>query len=106
MNRHKRSAFAELTNILRPELNKAKASEASQSKDHPAHFFAAQCLHYGLAPSKTKATSKMRLLEALNKSQLIVPTNITTVEAEIEKKCVAAERKAKAAYTANASTSL
>lgn len=43
----------------------------------------------------------MRLLEALNYSKLIVPSNIAKMETEMKKEYAAAERKAKAQYKAS-----
>lgn len=43
------------------------------SKDRPGHWYEAQLIHYGLPPSKTKSTAKMRLLDALNKGNVAVP---------------------------------
>ena len=95
-NRHKRASVAELTDILRPELKKSKPIDGAKTRDEPAHFFAAQCLHCGLAPSKQKATSKMRLLDALNKSKLALPAHIVHMESDMKKEYATAERKAKA----------
>ena len=104
-NRHKRATVAELTDILRPDFKKSKAIDGAKARDEPAHFFAAQCLHYGLPPSKQKATSKMRLLDALNKSNLAVPAHIVGMESDMKKEYATAERKAKAVYKANTFTS-
>lgn len=63
--------------------------------------YEAQLIHYGLPPSKDKARAKMRLLEALNLSRLVVPSNIASMEAEMKKEYALAERKAKAQYKAS-----
>lgn len=64
------------------------------------HWYEAQLIHYGLPPSKDKAKAKIRLLEALNASALVVPAHIVTLEAFLRKKYEAAERRAKAQYKA------
>ncbi|KAL9611023.1 MAG: hypothetical protein Q9167_004304 [Letrouitia subvulpina] len=100
LNRHKRASLPELTAILRPDLKKSKPAAAAQSKDQVGHWYEAQLLHYGLPPSKDKARAKMRLLEALNKGQLAVPSEITRLEESLKKEYAAADRKAKAEYKA------
>lgn len=99
LNRHKRASVSELTAILRPDLKKAKATTQS-SKDPVGHWYEAQLIHYGLPPSKDKARAKMRLLEAVNASNLAVPTGITRIEESLRKEFNAAERKAKALHKA------
>lgn len=95
LNRHKRASVSELTAILRPDLKKAKATP-QPSKDPVGHWYEAQLIHYGLPPSKDKARAKMRLLEAVNTSNLAVPTGIMRLEESLRKKFNAAEKKAKA----------
>ena len=90
-----------LPTILRPDLKKAKKATASPQKDPVGHWYEAQLSHYGLPPSKDKPRAKMRLLEALNNSNLNVPPNIVSMEAEMKKEFAAAERKAKAQFKAN-----
>lgn len=101
LNRHKRANVEEITTILRPDLKKAKKASIDPPKDQVGHWYEAQLIHYGLPPSKDKARAKMRLLEALNSSRLIVPPNIATMEAEMKREYAAAERKAKAQYKAS-----
>lgn len=102
LNRHKRATVAEITTILRPDLKKKSTkSSIDAPKDQVGHWYEAQLIHYGLPPSKDKARAKMRLLEALNSSRLIVPPNITKMEAEMKREYAAAERKAKAQYKAS-----
>ena len=100
-NRHERATVEEVTAFLRPDLKKSKKVSVDQSKDQVGHWYEAQLIHYGLPPSKDKARAKMRLLEALNQSKLIVPSNIVNMEAEMKKEYAAAERKAKAQYKAS-----
>ena len=100
-NRHERATVEEVTAYLRPDLKKSKKVSIDQSKDQVGHWYEAQLIHYGLPPSKDKARAKMRLLEALNQSKLVVPSNIVNMEAEMKKEYAAAERKAKAQYKAS-----
>ncbi len=95
LNRHKRASIPEITAILRPDL---KQSKAVPPKDPVGHWYEAQLIHYGLPPSKDKARAKMRLLEALNTSRLVVPDGITRLEGQLKKEYTAADRKAKAQY--------
>jgi len=101
LNRHKRATIPEITAILRPDLKQSKAAPAgSPPKDPVGHRYEAQLIHYGLPPSKDKARAKLRLLEALNTSRLVVPEGITRLEAQLKKEYAAADRKAKAQYKA------
>ncbi|KAL9603236.1 MAG: hypothetical protein Q9219_001256 [cf. Caloplaca sp. 3 TL-2023] len=102
-NRHKRASVAEIMDILRPDLRKAK--HGVPVKDPVGHWYEAQLIHYGLPPSKDKARAKMRLLENLNSSNLKVPSSITAIESELKKEFAAAERKAKAQHKAAIATS-
>lgn len=103
-NRHKRASVPEIAAILRPDIRKTKsttfASPAAPCRDPVGHWYEAQLIHYGLPPSKDKARAKIRLLEALNASALVVPSHITMLEASLKKQYEAAERKAKAQYKA------
>ena len=102
LNRHKRASIPEITTILRPDLKKPKnAAAASPPKDPVGHWYEAQLIHYGLPPSKDKARAKMRLLEALNSSKLVVPAWIEKLEGDMKKEYAAADRKAKAQYKAS-----
>lgn len=102
LNRHKRASIPEITAILRPDL---KQFQAVPPKDPVGHWYEAQLIHYGLPPSKDKARAKMRLLEALNTSKLVVPEGIARLEGQLKKDYAAAERKAKALYKAETATS-
>lgn len=102
LNRHKRASIAEITNLLRPTLKKGNKIP---EKDAFGHWYEAQLIHYGLPPSKDKARAKMRLLEALNASKLLVPPEITRLEDSLRKEYDVAERKAKALYKTSMATS-
>ncbi|KAH6613768.1 hypothetical protein B0J18DRAFT_473551 [Chaetomium sp. MPI-SDFR-AT-0129] len=59
-NRHRRATVPEL---------KALFDGTDGAKDRPAHWYEAQLIHYGLPPSKTKGTAKMRLFDAVGKGR-------------------------------------
>ncbi|KAL2260953.1 hypothetical protein VTK26DRAFT_4907 [Humicola hyalothermophila] len=85
-NRHRRATIPEL---------KAIFDGTDGSKDRPAHWYEAQLVHYGLPPSKTKGTAKMRLFDAVSKGNMAVPPNILKVEADLKKEWTKLEREAK-----------
>ncbi|KAK4239923.1 hypothetical protein C8A03DRAFT_31938 [Achaetomium macrosporum] len=87
-NRHRRATLPEL---------KAVFDGSDGSKDRPAHWYEAQLIHYGLPPSKTKGTAKMRLFDAVSKGNLTVPAHILQVESELKKEWTKREREAKQA---------
>lgn len=101
LNRHKRATVEEITTLLRPDVKKSNKALANLPKDQVGHWYEAQLIHYGLPPSKDKARAKMRLLEAVNQSNLIVPRRITEMETQMKKEYAAADRKAKAQYKAS-----
>ncbi|KAI1322959.1 hypothetical protein F5Y16DRAFT_385028 [Xylariaceae sp. FL0255] len=86
-NRHRRATPAELREHF--------ASSSGSSKDHPAHWFEAQLMHYGLPVSKTKAVARMRLFDAVNSGALVVPDRVLKLEAELKKEWNKNEREAK-----------
>ncbi|RYP75320.1 hypothetical protein DL771_002416 [Monosporascus sp. 5C6A] len=95
-NRHRRATPAELRALFFE-----KPGSPDSSRDHPAHWFEAQLLHYGLPPSKTKAVARMRFFDALKadgkNSKLVVPSHIQQLEAELRKEWAKRERSAKKA---------
>ncbi|KAI1781004.1 hypothetical protein F4818DRAFT_23206 [Hypoxylon cercidicola] len=86
-NRHRRATVAELKDHFK----------SGSEKDHPAHWFEAQLIHYGLQPSKTKAVARMRLFDAVNGGKLSVPVHIKKLESELKKDWTKNERDAKKA---------
>lgn len=86
-NRHRRATVAELKDHFK----------SGSEKDHPAHWFEAQLIHYGLQPSKTKAVARMRLFDAVNKGNLSIPSHIKKLESELKKEWTKNEREAKKA---------
>ncbi|KAI1753692.1 hypothetical protein F4782DRAFT_65608 [Xylaria castorea] len=95
-NRHRRAAVSELKEHFK----------SGSDKDHPAHWFEAQLIHYGLQPSKTKSVARMRLFDAVNSAKLAVPSHVKKLEADLKKEWAKNEREAKkTAKTAAGSTS-
>ncbi|KAI0831638.1 hypothetical protein F5Y06DRAFT_281499 [Hypoxylon sp. FL0890] len=93
-NRHRRATVAELKDHFK----------SGSEKDHPAHWFEAQLIHYGLQPSKTKAVARMRLFDAVNGGKLSVPSHIKKLETELKKEWTKKEREAKKAIQDTASS--
>ena len=77
---HRRAIPAELRAIFNVSI-----PDRNQRPDYPAHWFEAQLLHYGLSPSKVKATAKMRLLEAIQDDILEVPIELILMEKRLKK---------------------
>ncbi|GES58815.1 hypothetical protein ATEIFO6365_0003009800 [Aspergillus terreus] len=88
-NRHRRASIQELQILFHPAPGQAPV------KDHPAHWYRAQLLHYGLQPSDNKGTAAKRLLDALNQGILAVPAHLQRLEKELKKEWDANVRKAK-----------
>lgn len=88
-NRHRRATLQELQTLFHPPPGQAP------TKDHPAHWYRAQLLHYGLPPSDNKGTAAKRLLDAVNQGRLAVPVNLQLLEKELKKEWTANERKFK-----------
>ncbi|KAI0853771.1 hypothetical protein F5Y00DRAFT_59658 [Daldinia vernicosa] len=94
-NRHRRATVAELKDHFK----------SGSEKDHPAHWFEAQLIHYGLQVSKTKAVARMRLFDAVNAGNLSIPAHIQKVESELKKEWIKKEREAKKAFKSAATSS-
>ncbi|KAI0861406.1 hypothetical protein F4860DRAFT_170188 [Xylaria cubensis] len=94
-NRHRRAAISELKDHFK----------SGSDKDHPAHWFEAQLIHYGLQPSKTKSVARMRLFDAVNSGKLAVPSHIKKLETDLKKEWSKNEREAKKAVKPAGSTS-
>ena len=78
-NRHRRATVYEIQELLHPPF-------PQPNKDPTGHWYEAQCIHYGLRPSKTKSVAKTRLLDALNNKSLKVPEIIQQTETRLRKK--------------------
>ncbi|KAG6917551.1 hypothetical protein DXG01_002018 [Tephrocybe rancida] len=105
-HRHPRCGSSSLYSLLTykepsgPLLTKAGTVAKRQPtphKDNPAHFYEAQCVHYGLKPYKTKAVAKKHLLAAFNTTTetLDVPPHIVALEHELKKEYVIANEAGK-----------
>ncbi|KAF9769899.1 hypothetical protein IL306_012616, partial [Fusarium sp. DS 682] len=88
-NRHRRATAAELKEHF----------TSGNDKDHPAHWFEAQLIHYGLPPSKTKSVARMRLFDAVNAGNLKVPANVSKLETKLKKEWTKNDREAKKGAT-------
>ena len=76
---HRRAAPAEIKALY------DTATTDNSTPDHPGHWYEAQLLHYGLPPSKVKATAKMRLLKAVQAGALSVPKESLQIEKNLKK---------------------
>lgn len=73
-------------------------------KDRFAHFYEAQCVHYGLQRSRDKNRAKVILQQTLAKGELKEqPAALVQLEAELKKEYAGNVRKAKAAAKAETS---
>lgn len=59
------------------------------------HWYEAQLLHYGLAPSKNKAVAKVRLLDAVRGGGLKVPREILKVEGDLKREWKKKDKEAR-----------
>ncbi|KAJ4011134.1 hypothetical protein NW752_007332 [Fusarium irregulare] len=84
-NRHRRATATELKEHF----------TSGNDKDHPAHWFEAQLIHYGLPPSKTKSVARMRLFDAVNAGGLKVPDAVGKIESKLKKEWTKNDREAK-----------
>ncbi|CAG7979053.1 unnamed protein product [Penicillium olsonii] len=69
------------------------STDSQGTNDHPGHWYEAQLLHYGLPPSKVKATAKMKLLKALQGGGLSVPKEVNQIENKLKKAEKGMEKK-------------
>ena len=86
-NRHRRATLDEL---------KAHVDSGSD-KNHTAHWFEAQLIHYGLPSSKVKSVARMRLYDAVKADTIAVPTHIVKLEAKLRKEWTRQDNKIKRA---------
>lgn len=83
---HRRATLPELQALFHPH------GRVSSNQDPVGHWYEAQLLHYGLAPSRSKAVAKTRLLDAVNRGVLIVPQRLTKLEDEVRREWLKMER--------------
>ncbi|KAJ5603703.1 hypothetical protein N7537_006659 [Penicillium hordei] len=77
---HPRATYAELEDIFI-----APIGYRTNIPDYQDHWYEAQILHYGLAPTKNKAVAKMRLMDAFQDGTLEIPMEILRIEATLRK---------------------
>jgi hypothetical protein len=94
LNRHRRATLPELKNHF----------NGKDTENHPAHWYEAQLLHYGLPPSKVKGTAHKRLFDAVMGSGLVVPSHIQKIETDLKKEWTKKEREAKKMLKESATT--
>ncbi|KAJ5467110.1 hypothetical protein N7475_004862 [Penicillium sp. IBT 31633x] len=85
---HPRATHSDLEAVFNTAVQ-----DRSSSPDHLGHWYEAQILHYGLAPTKHKATAKMRLLEAIQQGSLQVPKYILKIEEDLRKEWIKQDSK-------------
>ena len=90
-NLHRRATVPELQTLFQPA-----AAGAAAPADPVGHWYEAQLLHYGIAPSKNKAVAKMRLLDAVRGGGLAVPKDIAKIETDLKKEWKRKDKDAKA----------
>ncbi|KAM0353042.1 hypothetical protein ACHAPU_001928 [Fusarium lateritium] len=88
-NRHRRATAIELKDHF----------ASGSDKDHPAHWFEAQLVHYGLQPSKTKSVARMRLFDAVNAGNIKVPATVSKLETKLKKEWTKNDREVKKGAT-------
>ena len=89
--RHRRATVGELKEHF----------SSGTDKDHPAHWFEAQLVHYGLKPSKTKSVARMRLFDAVNRDNLAVPSDLVELEAKLRKEWAKNDKAVRAGKIVN-----
>lgn len=104
-NLHRRATVSELQALF----DRSPAAGGPNTPDPVGHWYEAQLLHYGLAPSKNKAVAKVRLLDALRAGGLNVPKDILKVEGDLKKEWKKKDKETKSGSrsggTAKSSTS-
>lgn len=90
-NLHRRATVSELQALF----DRSPAAGGPNTPDPVGHWYEAQLLHYGLAPSKNKAVAKVRLLDALRAGSLNVPKDILKVEGDLKKEWKKKDKEAK-----------
>ncbi|CAI7645077.1 unnamed protein product [Penicillium glandicola] len=79
---HPRASYSELDNIFSAPIGD---SEVRNTPDHEGHWYEAQLLHFGLAPTKNKAEAKMRLMDAFQDDTLDIPDEILQIETTLSR---------------------
>ncbi|OQD61849.1 hypothetical protein PENPOL_c015G04938 [Penicillium polonicum] len=77
---HPRATWEELDEIFA-----APIGHKTNVPDYQGHWYEAQLLHYGLAPTRNKAAAKMRLMDAFQDGTLEVPVEILRIESTLRR---------------------
>ncbi|KOS44393.1 hypothetical protein ACN38_g4708 [Penicillium nordicum] len=77
---HSRATDSELDDIFT-----APIGNKTNVHDYHGHWYEAQLLHFGLAPTPSKAAAKMRLMDAFQDGALEIPMEILRIEATLRK---------------------
>ena len=106
-NQHEREGSQQLYKLLTytpppPTLTKKGTVAKKQPvphKDHAAHFYCAQLIHYGLKPLKTREPAKKKLLAAFGAGQMLsVPASILQLEIAMKEEWKKANEVAEEKY--------
>ncbi|KAL6861940.1 hypothetical protein J3F83DRAFT_216200 [Trichoderma novae-zelandiae] len=89
-NKHRRATHEELRTHF----------ASGSDRDHTAHWFEAQLMHYGLPSSKVKSVARMRLFDAVRGGSLSVPLHLTELEQKLKKEWTKRDRDEKKAAKA------
>ncbi|EKV12510.1 hypothetical protein PDIG_44340 [Penicillium digitatum PHI26] len=87
---HPRATYSELDTIFSAPLG-----DRRNRADHQDHWYEAQLLHFGLPPTKGKATAKMRLMDAFQDGILEVPAEILQMEATLARNWIQQDLEAR-----------
>ncbi|CAG8909517.1 unnamed protein product [Penicillium egyptiacum] len=87
---HPRATYFELDDIFSTPLG-----DRRNGADHEDHWYEAQLLHFGLPPTKSKATAKMRLMDAFQDGTLDVPEEILEMEHKLTRNWIKQDLEAR-----------
>ncbi|KAJ5513253.1 hypothetical protein N7463_002805 [Penicillium fimorum] len=87
---HPRATYSELEDIFSTALGVIR-----HRPDNPSHWYEAQLLHFGLPPTKYKATAKMRLMDAFQDGTLHVPEEILRIEETLNRNWIKQDLEAR-----------
>lgn len=73
------------TDMELDEIFTAPIGHQTSVPDYQDHWYEAQLLHFGIAPTQSKAAAKMRLMEAFQDGTLEIPMEILKIEAVLRK---------------------
>lgn len=87
---HPRATYSELDDIFSAPLG-----DKRNRADHQDHWYEAQLLHFGLPPTRSKATAKMRLMDAFQDGTLDVPQEILKMETTLARNWIKQDLEAR-----------